>query len=271
MSDEFPALPTPPHGDDRVRDTLTLLRGDAELTRLADASSVRRRGETRNRNQALAAVAAACVVVVIVVGSALGISGTDKSQTHLPASPVPTAPALLTKPAADPFLKNSDVGTIGVYENFQRSPGPFRYQAKLVCMRGPGTWGADEHRSQQFFSNLDATFYEHVLHYPNQAAASAGVHTVLAQLGSCEVDTQHPKRIAQRGPLPVAGAPGSTRASWLSKAEPDSEVYYYELGIQRTGNVLVVLEWSSMGNPEHHSGWAWTADRLNLAADRATT
>jgi hypothetical protein len=170
----------------------------------------------------------------------------------------------------DAFLRDADVDTIGAYENIQRSTDPVSYQPKLVCIEGPTTWGATRTLTQLYFSDLDATFYEHVLHYPSAAAAAAGVETVLSQLGSCEVDKQHPKRITQRGPEPVADAPDSVRASWLSTAQADSEVYYYELGIRRVGNVVAVLEWSSMGNPEKQDGWVWTADRLNLAAQRAT-
>jgi hypothetical protein len=35
--------------------------------------------------------------------------------------------------------------------------------------------------------------------------------------------------------------------------------------------VVVVLEWSSQGNPGATSNWVWTANRFNLAVDRATT
>ena len=49
---------------------------------------------------------------------------------------------------------------------------------------------------------------------------------------------------------------------------PDSEVSYYELGMVQKSNVLVVLQWHSMGKPESVD-WVWDAQRLGTALDRA--
>ena len=50
-----------------------------------------------------------------------------------------------------------------------------------------------------------------------------------------------------------------------------SEYFYYELGTAQEDNVLVVLQWTSNGNPMGNDSteWVWTADRLQTALDRA--
>ena len=59
------------------------------------------------------------------------------------------------------------------------------------------------------------------------------------------------------------------RASRLTVPTADAGISYYELGIAQRGNVVVVLEWSSMGNPEGDDGWVWTPERLGTAVERA--
>ena len=78
-----------------------------------------------------------------------------------------------------------------------------------------------------------------------------------------EVTTQ------DRGPAPLSGT--AFRASRLSTPTADAGIGYYELGVAREANVLVVLQLNAMGNPagEGPEDWVWTAETLQTALDRA--
>jgi hypothetical protein len=47
-----------------------------------------------------------------------------------------------------------------------------------------------------------------------------------------------------------------------------SEISYFELGVVRAANVVVVLQWHSMGQPTGVD-WVWDANRMASALDRA--
>ncbi|MBA3232660.1 MAG: hypothetical protein H0T17_01735 [Propionibacteriales bacterium] len=64
-------------------------------------------------------------------------------------------------------------------------------------------------------------------------------------------------------------SPTALRASRLTTPKADADISYYELAAARIGNVVVVLEWSSMGKPETPGGWVWYAETLDVAAHRA--
>ncbi len=51
----------------------------------------------------------------------------------------------------------------------------------------------------------------------------------------------------------------------------DAGIGYYELGVAREANVLVVLQLNAMGNPagEGADDWVWTSETLQTALDRA--
>ena len=51
----------------------------------------------------------------------------------------------------------------------------------------------------------------------------------------------------------------------------DAGIGYYELGVAREANVLVVLQLNAMGNPagEGADDWVWTGETLQTALDRA--
>jgi hypothetical protein len=257
---------------DRIRDTLTALRVDADATPIAAADQVRRRGQARTRHQAIAGLAAV-VFVVIGAGAIFGLGGTDKAQTQLPANPTPTPKALSL--AVDPLLRADDVTGVGVYESFQRNTDPVDETARpMQCMPSPTTLGAPEGKAALYYSDLDATFLEHVLRFPDEAAAGQAVTQLAAAFASCDPGPASSATVVDRGPTRTPGTEGvseTLHASRLTTPKVDGEVSYYELGVARTANVVVVLEWSSMGNPHGRSGEpVWPDELLDITAHRAT-
>jgi hypothetical protein len=268
MSDH---VPNPRQGD-RVRDTLTALRTDSERVPLASTADVRRRGQARTRNQAVAGLAAACVLVAVGIGAALGVAGNDESQTQIPASPSPSVSSEPLALAADPFLRPSDVPKIGVYKGFERSPaGAVEGPALLECLSDPQSLGATDLRSQRFFQELDARFVEYALRFDDASGADSAVDRLRQEFASCHKGDPADVATTDRGPAPVPGVDGSLRASRLSKPTADAGVAYFEIALVRSQNVVVLLEWNSMGNPtdDDTNGWAWNAERLQTAFDRA--
>jgi hypothetical protein len=257
---------------DRVRDTLTALRVDADAAPLAAADQVRRRGQARTRHQAVAGLAAVVVLIVIGAGAVSGLGGTDKAQTQLPASPTPTAKAI--ELAVDPLLRADDVTAVGVYESLQRNPDPVDETARpMPCMPSPTTLGAPEGKAAFYYSDLDATFIEHVLRFPDEAAAGQAVSKLAAAFASCNKGPASSATVVDDGPTRAPGADGvgeTLHASRLTTPKTDGEVSYYELGAVRTGNVVVALEWSSMGNPYDSDKLVWSDELFATAVERAT-
>lgn len=269
MSDHLP--PRASSGD-RLRDTLTDLRTDADRVGLSDPASVRRRGQARTRHQAVVGLAAAVIVVAVVVSWGALFNGGTTSTPPLPASPSPTAAARMLELAPDPFLRASDIPKIGVYDGFQRNPaGAVIGPALLECLSAPESLGAAELRQQRFFQDLDARFVEYVLRFADTSAADASVDQIRQDFANCHKGNPAAVTTTDRGPAPVEGVDGSLRGSRLSRPTAAAGVAYFEIAVVRTENVVVLLEWASMGNPENDdtAGWAWTAERLNLAAHRA--
>jgi hypothetical protein len=265
----------PENRDDRMMLTLDALRRDVERTPLADSLTVRRRGDQRTRRQA---VGGALAVVALVAGAAGIYGGLDggKRATEVPASPSPSAEQLLDL-AADPFLTVADVGTVGPYSGFQRRPAQVASDdgpgdtPKMLCMGAASdwaAWGATTHSTEVFYSDLDASFHEHVLAYDSAAAAAHGEVDIRREVAACQGTSGGDDALTHRAPEPLGDA--GFRASSLARP-PDSEVSYYELAVSRRANVVVVLEWSSMGNPggESSDTWVWTPARTSTALDRA--
>jgi len=277
MSDYQP--PVPSRGNDRVRDTLTALRVDAESCGLSDAASVRRRGQARTRHQALAGVGAAVVAVVAVVtGSTLlgGQAGANHPISPATQSPSPHALQL----APEPLLLGPDVGVVGPYQDFQRNPDPVDEQQRpMQCIPNPTALGAVEGKAALFYVDTgDATFIEHVLRFGDAATAGEAVTALSTSFATCDRGKANEVSVDDRGPVHMEGPKGadgvseSLNASRLTTPKTAGDLGYYELGVARSANVVVVLEWTSQGKPmaDKHA-WVWSADRLTKATTRATT
>lgn len=120
MSDHFPPRPSAPQGADRVRDTLTALRADADRVGLSGPSDVRRRGQARGRHQAVVGLAAAVVLVAGVVTGASLLTGNRDASQNTPATSGPTA-STTERPTlpADVLLSAADLpGTADGFPTF---------------------------------------------------------------------------------------------------------------------------------------------------------
>jgi hypothetical protein len=273
MSDHLP--PTPSRGDDRMRDTLTALRVDADSCGLSDPASVRRRGQARTRHQALAGVCAAVVVVAVVVTGGAIAGGNRGAIQPMPATQSPSPSASTLRLASPALLRGGDVGAVGPYDRFRVSPSPVDEQQRpLQCIPSPTTLGAVEGQAALFYSDLDATFVEHVLRFADAPAAAEAVTELSAAFASCTKGKADEATVADRGPARANGAEGiseTMNAARLTTPKAAGELAYYELGVARSSNVVVVLEWSSMGKPISDSAaWVLSTDLLDVAAHRAT-
>jgi hypothetical protein len=272
MSDRLP--PTAPRGDDRVRDTLTALRVDAEGCGLSDPASVRRRGQARTRRQALAGVCAAVVVVAVVItGSSLLGGQADKHHT-LPATHTPSPSAPTLRLAADPLLRGSDMVVAGTQLSFQVSPDPVpEDQRPLQCIPSPTTLGAAERKASLLFADPDGTVVEHVLRFADATTAADAVTELSVAFASCTKGKPSEVTVDDRGPVRANGVEGvseTMNAARLTTPIADAGLAYYELGITRSSNVVVVLEWSSLGKPvADKKAWVLSRELLDVAAHRA--
>ena len=257
---------------DRLHDRLSTLRTDVDSMPLADSSAVRARGAQRTRRQAVGA----SLAVVALVAGAIGISGAltgTNNANNLPAdrtTTTPTADRQLDL-AADPYLRGEDLAGIGPYAALQ-SNGELPSQQLMQCLDVVDL-GQEAKRSGTVFFDPDlgdVTLNENLFDFPNAAAATAFVTDVSSTFATCGKGDPAEVTTTDRGPETV-GDQGALRASRLSTPTADAGIGYYELGVIRDANIVVVLEWSSMGNPEGDTAtdWVWDANRLQTALDRA--
>ena len=263
---------------DRIEETLSALRVDIDRVGLPDSGSIRRRGDQRTRHQVIGTTLAALAVVAGTIGVTANLAGDDRSLQGPPAKDGPTATTSVTeeKPltlADDPLLRPDDIGTIGPYAGWQRSPEAVSQSLRpLRCVTSPTTWGAERTEAAQYYQDLDGMVVEHVLRFPDVASAEAGLRLGLSQFAACGTGDPAQATVVDRPSEDVPGvADEARRASRLTTPKADAGIAYYELAVTRTDNVVVVLEWTSMGNPygDDSADWVWDADRLQIALDRA--
>ncbi|HEX4699354.1 MAG TPA: hypothetical protein VH857_08360 [Actinomycetes bacterium] len=257
--------------NDPVQMTLVSLRSDVERTPLADSLSVRRRGEARSRHQA---VAGALVIAALVAG-AFGVADLRGHQRHsgIPAhqSPSPTASVAIFTLAANPFLRDGDITAIGPYgELLDSGTEPQNKVQQCIDVSASAT-GASIRSTTLYEKKLgEVQAAEHVLRFDSAAEAEQYWARLSSAADACGHGNPAEVTTNDRGPEEVP--PDSYRWSRLSTPTAAAGIGYYELGATHHANVVVVLEWSSMGNPTgDNAGWVWDADRLQLAVDRAIT
>lgn len=259
-----------PEHNDPMMQTLDTLRSDVERTPLADSLTVRRRGEARTRRQAVGVAVAAVAVVAAVIGVSGSLTGSNQADRGpVAVSPTRTPVAL----AADPLLQPGDIGDVGAATGWQRNPDPVDDTTRpMQCLSDPGTWGATTLRSALYYVDTDPRVYEHVLRFADSAAAAAAVQRPLGDLRGCPTGKPADVTVTDR-PQERVPATGDEayRAARLSTPTAASEPFYYELGVVRRADVVVVLEWTSQGKPTGSSptDWVWTPERLQTALTRA--
>jgi hypothetical protein len=259
----------PENRDDRMMLTLDELRRDVERTPLADSLTVRRRGDQRTRRQA---VGGALAVVALVAGAAGIYGGLDggKRATQIPASPTPTAEQTIAV-SDDPLLKVADIGTVGSYQGWQANPDPVPDDLRpSQCIPSPNNLGPEVY-SRMLYSDSDAQVVEHIVRFADADAAQVGLGGLVQAFEGCDQGDPAEVTVVDRQPKNVAGVTGAETAVHASRTGTPvqaSEISYYELGLVREGNVVVVLQWHSMGQPTGVD-WVWDANRMASALDRA--
>jgi hypothetical protein len=177
--------------------------------------------------------------------------------------------------AADPMLRGSDVVVAGTQLTFQLSPDPVpEDQRPLQCIPSPTTLGAAEGKSGQLFADVEGTVVEHVLRFADATAAADAVQELAVAFASCTKGDPNEATVDDRGPVRANGEGGvseTLHAARLTTPTADAGLAYYELGIARSSNVVVVLEWSSLGKPfADKRAWVLSDELLDVAAHRAT-
>jgi hypothetical protein len=187
-----------------------------------------------------------------------------------------TAPtATVHSLAADPLLRSSDVVVAGTQLTFQLSPDPVpEDQRPLQCIASPTTLGAADGKAGQLFADPEGTVLEHVLRFADATAAADAVQELAVAFASCTKGDPNEATVDDRGPLRAEGVGGVTEtlhAARLTTPTANAGLAYYELGIARSSNVVVVLEWSSMGKPvADKKAWMLSGELLDVAAHRAS-
>ncbi len=262
------------HGADPLTHELRTLTDEVDRVTMADSADVRVRGNRRRRATQAGTVLGVAVLAVGVVGvagalndrqsGALPVSSTSPSPTPTPHSSPPATTVL----ADSPFLRVDDLAPIGPYAAFATVPGDGN--PRLSCLSDPASWGATSLRSQAYASDLDATFVETVLLFPDVASATAAAKQPLAEFNACPTGDPAEASIVDGNSALLVGDV-AYRFSRLTTPSSDADLIYNEVAVARESNVVVVLDWSSMGRPGEGNSGAWTPGQLRLALDRAVS
>ncbi len=259
--------------NDKLTLTLDALRSDIERTPTADSMTVRRRGDQRTRRQAVGGALAVVAMVAGVAGFLGGAGGFDRADAP-PATRGPTASTAVETPlalAAQPLFLPEDFGAVGPYTDWKVSSDPAAADQRLsLCLPHPGTLGAVETRSRLLFGDLEGTATEHVLLFDDPGNAGAAVRALTSAFADCDPGDPAESQVVDRQPRDVPGVEGVDTAVHASRTATPvlaSEVSYYEVGVVRRANVVVVLQWQA--GPVPSVDWVWDAGRLTAALDRA--
>lgn len=268
-------MPEPDGTNDRTTLTLAALRRDVEHVPLPDPVTVRRRGEARSRRQALAGALAVLALVAIAIGRSAGLGGPDRATVIPAPQPTPRAEAPL-RLAADPLLPPAELAGIGPYAGWRTTGADTALsQLRQRCV-GDLTRLDPTAISGLFTSDLDAQALETAVAFPDEAAATAALAASAARLRECPPGSSTDATVTDRAESVPGVGTAAVRLSRLTVPTADADPAYYELALARRGNLLVALQWRSMGNPfggtgdSVTAGWVWTADRLRRALDQAT-
>jgi hypothetical protein len=252
---------------DKLTLTLDTLRSDVERTPLADSMTVRRRGDQRTRRQA---VGGALAVVALVAGTAgiLGGAGGFRQADAPPATQGPTASTDVEQRlalAVEPLIQPSDIGAIGPYTDWQLSPDAEQVDQPFnLCVPSPTTLAPAISRYGHFYTDLDAGATEHALQFADTASARAAGDQLLAALADCDLGAASDNIVTTPAKHVRVSDADDAQVAAREASPPDSEVSYYELAVVQKANVVVVLQWSSMGLPDGVTQ-VWTTDRLTTA------
>jgi hypothetical protein len=259
--------------NDPLQTTLDYLRSDVERTPLADSLSVRRRGEARSRHQA---VAGALVVAALVAG-AFGVADLRGHERNggIPAHTTPSPSETPVALAAQPFVRDSDLTGIGSYGPIVATGQPPQNLLQR-CIDPAGTAGsaAQVKASVLYDSDQsgDGNGVETVLRFASSPDAERYATALSDAAHGCDPGNAAEVTTQDSGPEAVRDATDPAfRWSRLTTPKTNGGISYYELGVTRDANVVVVLEWMSMGNPNGDTSgeWVWTSEGMASAMNAA--
>ena len=142
------------------------------------------------------------------------------------------------------------------------SPAPGDLGINLSCLSNPTSWGATTARSQLFSTDMDATFIETVLEFPDEVSAKAAAGRPLEEFAVCPKGDPAEATVADRSELLAVGNQ-AYRLSRSTRPTADADLGYNEIAVARNGTVVIVLDWSSQGSPVAAPGWAWTPEQVD--------
>jgi hypothetical protein len=230
---------------DRLHDTLTALRPDADRSPLADPAAVRRRGNQRTRRQAVGSALAAVAIVAAAVGVASGLNGDDRAIDQLPATQAPTTTSTVQRaPDESVLLAVTDLPGVP-HQTFvtgetlgKATPADLTQRHLTVCGTSPASGPAISSAVLgTFASDLDAFAWEWVATYGSAGEAEA------ALAGLRDRCTAAKTTITPLSGLP-AGADGFRATTFGAPAQ--SELHGELNGIARVDNTIVVVSLRGM-------------------------
>jgi len=269
-------------------DPTDLLHDLADRARVASDPlapvAVRRLGARRRRRRTVLATGGAFVVAGLAA-VAVAVLPTDPRSAPLPPTgPAPTTASTTASPEpqpsqvalpADPFLRDEDLGSIGLYTGFFRTgiDAELTSQDRVVdCLPDLTTLGASQVRAAQFSTDLEGTVLETVLRFPDADAADSVTARLRAIPSSCE--PRWPASVETVGQVAdVMVADGGFQFPRLLVPDPSqdlgSEGSFTGVAVVREGNVVVVLTFRAFGDPYGGERPAWSDSQLTAALARA--
>jgi hypothetical protein len=257
---------------DRLHDTLTTLRADADRAVLPGSAAVRRRGNQRTRRQALGSALAVAAVVAGAVGVSSTVLGSDQSAP-LPADRTTIAPAPSASPTAAPtaattrplsdqaLLQQADLPVVpGMDEAWstvdpQRDAGMFTTDTCLPTYDG----GAFEKvLSRRFTGPASSDRAQAGVQWVYAAASAKGAASTFADAVAWITDCPKRNRPELGGPPKIranedwstAGEQRHYIATSIDAQRSDSQAVDQRIVVQRVGRLVSVVVLQRLGSDD---------------------
>jgi hypothetical protein len=107
-----------------------------------------------------------------------------------------------------------------------------------------------------------------VLQFSNVSSAIDAAARPLHEFATCPAGDPADVTVSDRDRTLSVGH-SSYIVSRLFTPTAPGDLAYKEVAVVRESNVVVVLEWLSMGTPDGDGSWAWTSAQVQTALDRA--
>ncbi|MGN6688367.1 MAG: hypothetical protein ACTHK1_12615 [Actinomycetales bacterium] len=255
MSDTRSHSPLP---DDELTRALSGLRGDAEHLPLAGADRVRRRGQARRRNQALAGSLAALAVLGVGGGVLTQTLGQDRGSGATVATAPPSA-------SASPSASSSSNGAAVDLESALLLPAEMPYSDSgwkiAQTLDGDGTTyfscqtdtlvrGSQADRVRTFSSSAGFTSAQEIAAFTSPEAAAAAVRDAVPTAQQCQSEGATTD-LADYTVKDVSDlVPGATRALRISSSSNGGQ-WTYVVGFS-AGDIAEVVTFNHGGQDSNY-------------------